>query len=193
MAENTNFFNDIRDKIIEGNIKEALTKFNSWSMDAESYLSDEIAQLLARYNSNERSNNLGNISNTDYEIEKNKITKAGLVLLDEAKHPEVVYNNGKSGAKKSTPRAYATDSNIYISSNNQTQRNDNAALAFVKKNMLWIGIALVAALILFFVLKPPSDIVQDPNSPTYETKQQEPSTDNTKQQDQPTQETQKKY
>ena len=193
MAENTNFFIDIREKIIEGNIKEALTKFNSWSLDAESYLSDEIAQLLARYNSNERSNNLGNISNTDYEIEKNKITKAGLVLLDEAKHPEIVPHIGQSGAKKSTPRAHATESNIYVSSNNQTQNNDNALLAFVKKNMIWIGIVLVVALAIFFILKGSSDVVQDTTTPTYESKQQEPNNDNTKQQDPPNQETQKKY
>lgn len=44
---------------------------------------NDLAQLSARWKSNERANNLGTLASTEYNAEKNKINKALIELLDE--------------------------------------------------------------------------------------------------------------
>ncbi len=179
MAELSILFSEIRGKIIDGELKEALLKLNAWSNDSESYLNDEIAQRLAHFNSNERSYNLGNISNTDYEIEKNKITKATLILLDEAKssastpyQPAYASTTSSSNASRTTPKSYST---INESISNNYQEKPNATLVFFKKNMLWVGLALIVVFVLIFIIRNhTAGVAQEPDSDSsqsYETKQ----------------------
>jgi len=187
MAENSILFLEIRNEITDGNLKEALLKLNAWSDESESYLNDEIAQRLAHFNSNERSYNLGDISNSDYEIEKNKITKATLILLDEAKSSASVSSKlshsssaSSSNGSRTTPKAYST---INDSASDSYQETPNAALAFIKKNMLWIGLAVVAIVVSIILIKYyNSETVPDPNSDssgTYENKKVDSDTEKT--------------
>lgn len=179
MAENLILFSEIRSKIIDGNLKEALLKFNVWSDESESYLCDEIAQRLAHFNSNERSYNLGNISNTDYEIEKNKITKAALLLLDEAKisvftpyRPVEVNKAFSINSVRTIPKDYSTTNDrVRVA----FQETPNATLTFIKKNMLWIAlvvVALVVSIIIYGHLNP--KVYEDPPIETNSTTPNEP-------------------
>jgi len=68
---------------------------------------NDLAQLSARWKSNERANNLGTLASSEYNAEKNKINKALIELLDEI-NSETQNEHNRNQTHKETIEAVGT-------------------------------------------------------------------------------------
>lgn len=79
-----NIKTSLKELVAKGRTDLALHKIltTSKSLD-DQYLHNQAAALSSRWNTNERTNNLGTLSEEEYKIEKDKINRSVLALIDE--------------------------------------------------------------------------------------------------------------
>lgn len=73
----------IKTLIAEGKLEQAVTELVDWTkISTDKDANKSIVLLSQRHNTNEQSNHLGNISQSDYLMERNRISLALLVVIE---------------------------------------------------------------------------------------------------------------
>ena len=176
MPNHENFTAHINELISSGKLKQALAEFKTWTIqNADAETQNSITQLSARYAINEKNNNLGSISSTDYGTETNKIMLSMLAALTELEENGSIKTQRAHGKSNSTQRAQniynignlhdanfgtsvrdsknVNTGNISASSNVTIGDGNNAGVETFKnkKTSWWIGAAAAMAGLIAFI------------------------------------------
>ena len=176
MPNHENFTAHINELISSGKLKQALAEFKTWTIqNADAETQNSITQLSARYAINEKNNNLGSISSTDYGTETNKIMLSILAALTELEENGSIKTQRAHGKSNSTQHAQniynignlhdanfgtsvrdsknVNTGNISASSNVTIGDGNNAGVETFKnkKTSWWIGAAAAMAGLIAFI------------------------------------------